>query len=127
MSDHPLTFHGPGWHGEERTPVVDGKYYDRATGEVCSVPDSGHQEYLGPPAVDIIISSLHEDSCNAKYRAARPLPMEVLLCHIMKVVEEKKLQLDSVSATPYAIRVMVAHELTVEEFSDISIHTAQGV
>ncbi|CAK7203115.1 hypothetical protein SEUCBS139899_005844 [Sporothrix eucalyptigena] len=41
-STHPLEFHSPGWHGDARTPVVDGKYYDRATGKLSSIRDDDH-------------------------------------------------------------------------------------
>lgn len=124
---HRLEFHGPGWHDESRTPVVDGKYYDRATGQVRTAPDGDHQEYSGPPSVDIIIKSQHIDTVHCTYRAARAFPMEVLLCHIMKVVGQRKLELDSVMATPYAIRVLLSHELTPKDFSDVALQMANGI
>ncbi len=126
-SSHALEFHGPGWHDEARTPVVDGKYYDRATGEIRTASDGDHQEYMGPPAVDIVIRSQHIDTVQCVYRASRTLPMETLLGHIMKVVGEKKLELDSVIATTYTIRVILSHELGSEEFSEIASAMAQGI
>lgn len=45
--------------------------------------------------------------------------MEVLLFQIMKIVSERKLQLDSLTATAYAIRVIVAHEMTVAEWDGV--------
>lgn len=45
----------------------------------------------------------------------------------MKVIGEKKLELDSVIATTYAIRVTLAHELTPDQFSEIAIDMANGV
>ncbi|UNI13277.1 hypothetical protein JDV02_000034 [Purpureocillium takamizusanense] len=124
---HPLEFHCPGWHDEGRTPVVDGKYYDRATGEVRLAADGDHQEYIGPPAVDIIVRSQHIDTVQCAYRASRPFPMETLLCHIMKVVKERTLELDSVIATPFAIRIILSHELTPDQFSEIALDMANGV
>lgn len=126
-SIHPLEFHAPGWHDEERTPIVDGKYYDRATGEIRLASEGDYQEYMGPPAVDIIVRSQHIDTVKCIYRASRPFPMETLLCHIMKVVGDKKLELDSVIATTYAIRVTLAHELTPDQFSEIALNMANGV
>ncbi|CAI7565639.1 unnamed protein product [Penicillium crustosum] len=104
-STHPLEFHAPGWHDEERTPIVDGKYYDRATGEIRLASEGDYQEYMGPPAVDIIVRSQHIDT----------------------VVGDRKLELDSVIATTYAIRVTLAHELTPDQFSEIALNMANGV
>ena len=126
-STHPLEFHAPGWHDEERTPVVDGKYCDRATGEIKLASDGDYLEYMGPPAVDIIVRSQHIDTVNCIYRASRSFPMETLLCHIMKVVGDRKLELDSVIATTYSIRVTLAHELTPDQFSEIALNMANGV
>ncbi|OAA69828.1 hypothetical protein ISF_03098 [Cordyceps fumosorosea ARSEF 2679] len=61
-SSHPLELHAPGWHDEARTPVVDNKYYDRATGEIRTASEGDHQEYMGPPSVDILIRSQHVDT-----------------------------------------------------------------
>ncbi|OAR00554.1 hypothetical protein LLEC1_07018 [Akanthomyces lecanii] len=126
-SSHPLEFHGPGWHYEARTPVVDGKYYDRATGEIRAASDDDHQEYMGPPAVDIVIRSQHIDTVQCVYRASRTLPTETLLGHIMNVVGEKKLDLDSVMATTYTIRVILSHEMRLEEFCEIASAMAHGI
>ena len=115
-SRHPLEFFAPGWHNEVRTHVVDGKYYDRATGNVCFASDDDHQEWSGPPSVDIIVKSQHIDTVHCTTLAARSFPVEAILCHIMKVVGERKLELDSVIATPYATRVILSHELTPEKF-----------
>lgn len=122
--EHPRQFYAPEWHGEAQTPVVDGKYYDRATGELRVASGS----YCGgPPEVDIIIQSIHEDTTQCCFRASRPFPVEVLLWHIMQEVHERKLEMDSLTATPYAIRVTLAHELTVDEFNDVSIKMANRV
>jgi len=122
---HPLEFHAPGWHGEANTPVIDGKYCDRATGELRD--SNNHEEYAGPPAVDIVVKSLHADTSQCGYRAARAFPMEALLCHIVSVVAQHKLTLDSVVATPYAIRVILAHDLTPTAFIDIACEMANGI
>ncbi|KJZ73141.1 hypothetical protein HIM_07525 [Hirsutella minnesotensis 3608] len=124
---HPLAFHAPGWHDEERTPIVDGKYHDRATGEIRLAPDGDHQEYLGPPAVDVVIRSQHIDTLQCAYRTSRPFPMQTLLCHIMRVVGDKNLELDSVTATPYAIRIILSHELTPDQFSEVALDMVNGV
>lgn len=116
--------HTPGWHGEARTPVVDGKYYDPNTGELRRASGG---EYLGPPAVDIIVKSIHADTTQCVYRAARPFRVEALLWQVMKVVHERKLEIDSVVATAYAIRVILAHEITVEEFGEIAGEMVNGI
>lgn len=126
-STHPLEFHAPGWHDDGRTPVVDGRYYDRATGEVRLTSDGDHQEYMGPPSVDIIVRSQHVDTTHCIYRATRAFPMEALLCHIMKVVGERKLEVDSVIATTYAIRINLSHVLTPERFSEVALDMANGI
>ncbi|OAQ62869.1 hypothetical protein VFPPC_16392 [Pochonia chlamydosporia 170] len=122
---HPLEIYTPGWHSDVRTPVVDGKYYDKKTGELRIASD--HEEYSGPPAVDIIIKSQHEDTCQCTYRAARPFPVEALLWQIMRVVHDRKLEVDSLIATTYAIRIILCHKLTVDEFHEISIEMANGI
>lgn len=126
---HPLEFHAPGWHDDAKTPVVDGRYYDRAAGEVKTAIDGdGHQEYMGPPSVDIIVQSIHEDTNQCMFRAARAFPMEALLGYIMTyVVGPRKLQLDSVVATTYTIRVTLSHELTPAQFNEIAIQMANGI
>jgi len=124
---HPLEFHAPGWHDKGRTPVVDGKYYDRETGAVRLASEGDHQEYMGPPAVDIVVKSQHIDTVHCTYRAARSFPMAALLCHIMRVVGERKLEVDSVMATPYAIRIILSHELKPEEFGEIASEMVNGI
>ena len=124
---HSLEFHGPGWHDEAHTPIVEGKYYDRATGEVRVAAEGTYQEYMGPPSVDIVINSLHEDTVQCVYRAARAFPMRVLLCHIMKVVNEKELEIDSVIATRFAIRVTLSHALNKDEFYDTAANMVNGI
>ena len=125
-AEHPQVLYTPEWHGDARTPVVDGKYHDPATGEL-RVASGDHGYYLGPPAVDIIIRSQHEDTCQCVYRAARPFPVEALLFQIMRVVHDRKLEVDSLNATPYAIRIILSHELTVEEFKEYSLEMANGI
>ncbi|CAK7210655.1 hypothetical protein SEUCBS140593_000904 [Sporothrix eucalyptigena] len=127
--EHPLEFHAPGWHDEGNTPVVNGFYIDRVTGKPVAAPDSDHhQEYMGPPCVDIIVTSIHEDTTQCVFRAARPFPMNALLCHIVSnVVGRRDLEVDSLMATPFAIRVTLAHPLTTEEFSEISMEMANGI
>ncbi len=121
----PQAIHTPGWHEHHRTPVIDNKYYDPKTGELCVA--SGQFEYLGPPAVDIIVSSMHEDTSHCKYRAARPFAVEAVLCNVMRVVAEHKLEIDSLNATPYAVRIMLCNEMTVEQFNEVAIEMANGV
>ncbi|KAL1891048.1 hypothetical protein Sste5346_007871 [Sporothrix stenoceras] len=127
--EHPFEFHAPGWHGTGHSPVVGGRYIDRSTGEVVAAPDGdGHQEYAGPPAVDIIVMSIHEDTTQCVFRAARAFPMAAILGHIFtNVIQKRKLEIDSVTATPFAIRVILAHPLTPAEFSDISMEMANGM
>ncbi|KXT05082.1 hypothetical protein AC578_7554 [Pseudocercospora eumusae] len=119
-STHQAEFHAPTWHYQNQTPVIDGKYIDRDTGETKTI-SVNQSEFLGPPAVDVVIRSQHEDTTQCVFRASRAVPMEALLGHIMGIVGEKKLQLDSVMATAYAIRVVLSHELTPEEFGAIAV------
>lgn len=126
--EHPLEFYGPGWHDTGHSPVVDGRYIDRSTGEIVAAPEGDHQEYVGPPAVDIIIMSIHDDTNQCMFRAARAFPMEVLLGHIVtNVIAKRKLEIDSLTATPFAIRVILAHPLTPEAFTDVALGMANGI
>ena len=128
-------FHAPGWHSEERTPVVDGKYIDRATGDVktlataaandtsdASDGDGAAQEYMGPPSVDVVVMSVSGATSSCAFRAARAFPMEALLANIMKTVVARGLALDSLVATTYSIRVILADEtLTPSSFADVAL------
>ncbi|GAB0145675.1 hypothetical protein EsHS_00006101 [Epichloe bromicola] len=130
MSDNPKPKHSqeistPGWHGDEQTPVVDGKYYDRKTGELRTA--IGHQEYSGPPAVDILIKSQHVETADCCSRSARPFPVTALLCHMMRVVEERKLEIDSLVVTTYAIRLILDNEMTKEEFYEAADKMSNGI
>lgn len=118
---------GPGWHEHAKTPVVDGKYVDRETGEIRTAePHSA--EYLGPPAVDIIIQAIHADVTQCVYRASRQYPMEALLYNIMKVVKERNLEGDSIMATTYAIRITLAGNVTtVDMFSAVADEMSNGI
>ncbi|KAF7189752.1 hypothetical protein HII31_08859 [Pseudocercospora fuligena] len=119
------TFHSPGWHYTHQTPVIDNKYIDRVTGEIKTA--TGHEEFLGPPAVDIIIRSQHEETVQCAFRAERSVPMAAMLYHIMMMmIKERKLELDSIIATKYTIRVILSHELSVEEFKEIAKEMALG-
>ncbi|RMJ17216.1 hypothetical protein CDV36_003121 [Fusarium kuroshium] len=101
------------WDAEANRPIVDGQYNDPRTGELRT---STGAAYMGPPSVDIIIMNLHQDSNEGIYRATRPFPMEKLLFHMMRIVHERGLQIDSINSTAYAIRIILAHELKKEEF-----------
>lgn len=127
--EHPLAFHAPGWHDTGHSPVVNGRYIDRTTGEAVAATDSdGHQEYMGPPAVDIIVMSIHEDTTQCVFRASREFPMEALLGHIVtNVIRKRGLQLDSLTATPFAIRVILAHPLTSDAFTEVALEMANGI
>lgn len=119
------SIHTPHWHPDERTPVVDGKYYDKKTGELLvAADDSG---YLGPPAVDIIISNLNYDTGLYVSRWARQFPVEQLLWQIMKVVKANELQIASVNATLYSINIMLTAEATKEQMNGLSDRMANGI
>ncbi|CAG9991004.1 unnamed protein product [Clonostachys byssicola] len=124
---YPLSIHTPGWHGEGKTPVVDGKYIDRKTGKLCTAADDDHQEYEGPPAVDVIVKSQHADTTHCTYRQALAYPMEAILACMMKVVAKEKLEIDSVMATPYAIRIIISHELTENKFYELAMSMCNDV
>ncbi|KAL4895028.1 hypothetical protein BDV59DRAFT_200285 [Aspergillus ambiguus] len=122
--EHPDEIHAPAWDADTKRPIVDGKYNDPETGAVCEARGG---EYSGPPAVDIVITNLHEDSAGNIYRGQRPFPVEKLLCWIIGVVEKRNLKLDSLVATTYAIRVVLAHELDQEQFLDVAGVMANGI
>ncbi|GLB11241.1 hypothetical protein AtubIFM57258_008107 [Aspergillus tubingensis] len=122
--EHPDELHTPSWHAASNRPIVDGKFNDPETGEVR---DAGGLVFSGPPAVDIIITNIHEGSSNNIFRAQLPFRMEKLLAWILRVVGERKLQLDSLNATPYAIRVVLAHELNEGQFHEIAHEMAAGI
>ena len=126
VAEKPKEVHGPVWHGEARTPVIDGKYHDPATDEL-RVASGDHGYYLGPPAVDMIVHSIHEATSNRTFRAARPFTVEVLLYQVMRVVHDRKLEIDSLNATPYAIRITLAHELSNDEFTEVALEMVNGV
>ncbi|KAK5994622.1 hypothetical protein PT974_05103 [Cladobotryum mycophilum] len=122
--DHPDEFHSPGWDDDAKRPIVDGKYNDPATGELRSA--TGYI-YAGPPAVDMVIMNLHESSNTHIFRAQRSFPVEKLLFQIMRVVHDRELEIDSINATAYAIRIVLAHELTSEEFAEVYQEMANGM
>lgn len=107
------------------TPIVDGKYYHPITNELKTAV--GHEVYSGPPAVDMVISSLHAETGGCIMRAARPFAVEALLWEVTKVIHEYDLPIDSMMVTTYATRVVIAHELTVEEFYEISGKMTNGI
>lgn len=119
---HPKEIYTPGWHGEEKTPVVDGKYYDRKTGKLIAATGA---EYSGPPAVDLMVMSRHSKECN--YYSARHFPVTDLICHILRVVEEQKLEIDSLVVTTYAIRLIINDEMTVERFTHVADRMSNGI
>ncbi|KAJ2981346.1 hypothetical protein NQ176_g2085 [Zarea fungicola] len=121
---HPDEFDCPIWDYEANRPVVDGKFNDPKTGEVRIDTGAG---YLGPPAVDLIITNIHGDSDFKIYRSQRPFPVETILCHIMRIVGDRSLKIDSVNATPYAIRVVLAHPLDVEAFDEVTDQMSNGI
>lgn len=120
-STHYEHFHTPGWHESAHTPVVDGKYIDPQTGHVRSASGA---EYIGPPAIDIIVSSIEEQTNDCRYRAQRAFPMEGVLWQIMKIVYKQKISIDSLTAAPYAIRLVLAQKMTPEEFFQIADRVA---
>ena len=94
----PRPFHAPSWHGDARTPVVDGRYEDPETGVIHVATDA---EYCGgPPEVDIIILSIHEETSGFVYRSSRPFKIEHLLFQMVKIVNSRRIQIDSLNATP---------------------------
>jgi len=66
-------------------------------------------------------------SCNHIARASRDLPTRTLLCHIMKVVEQHKLEIDSVNATEYSIRLVLCHQFeNLDQWGEISSAIVDG-
>ena len=122
---HPNQFFSPGWDGDTHQPVVDGKYLDPKTGELRK---AGNSSYLGPPAVDFIVQSIHEDSpIDCFFRAQRPVPIESMLCQVANAVCKRKLTIDSLNATQYSIRIILAHPLSKDEFMEVAFEMANGV
>lgn len=124
---HDLSFHAAGWHADLHTPVVDNKYYDPATGELVTTVERDHHEYQGPPAVDLVITSFYEGADTCHHRAMRAFPMVALLAHILRVVDRRKLGIDTVTATPYAIRVIIADHITSDTFYKIADEMVNGI
>ena len=89
-------FYAPSWHGDARTPVVDGKYEDPETGAIRVATDAEY--YGGPPEVDIIILSIHEETRGFVYRSSRPFKVEHLLFQMVKIVNNRRIQIDSLNA-----------------------------
>ncbi|PWY68617.1 hypothetical protein BO70DRAFT_382694 [Aspergillus heteromorphus CBS 117.55] len=102
---HPDELHAPSWHATSNRPIVGGKYHDPETGEVRDA--TGH-EFSGP-----LPPWTSSSRISTRTRPA--------------VVEERKLMLDSVNATPYAIRVVLAHGLSGEEFGEVAGVMVDGV
>ncbi|KAL4878031.1 hypothetical protein BJY04DRAFT_221601 [Aspergillus karnatakaensis] len=121
---HPSGIHTPPWDATGKRPIVDGKYNDPITGEIRTA--SG-DEYAGPPSVDIIITNTHESSGECMYRTQRPFAMEKLLCWMMRVVGERGIELDSVVATEYAIRIVLEQELDPDGFYEVADVMANGI
>lgn len=71
--------------------------------------------------------SLHEDTTHCVYPAQRPFTVEKLLYQIILVVHDRKLQIDSLNATSYTIRIVLGHELLVEEFTEVADAMAYGI
>lgn len=122
--DHPDEIHCPDWHYEANRPIVDGKYNDPKTGELRALDGS---VFSGPPAVDIVVMSIREITVDCCFRAQQPFAVEKLLAHIVKIINAQNLELDSLSVTKYAIRVILAHELSKEEFNKVSMEMALGM
>ena len=78
-------------------------------------------EFLGPPAVDIVISSIAEPSLGSVWRCARRYPVQTILWEMMRLIHERQLEIDSLMVTKYAIRLVLAHEMTEEECREVSI------
>lgn len=122
-----LGIHTPGWHPEERTPMVDGKYYDKKTGELLTATDD--TAYLGPPAVDIIITTVYSGSDASNYRSrwARAFPIEDLIWQMAKVFKVYELAVDSVTITPYAIRIILSTVATKDDMIFWADRIANGI
>ncbi|KAF4979197.1 hypothetical protein FZEAL_4570 [Fusarium zealandicum] len=59
--------------------------------------------------------------------AQRPFPFEKLLFQIMRVVQDRELKAASLIATAYAIPILLAHELKLEEFKSVANDMASGI
>lgn len=121
---HPDEFHAPGWDEESKRPIIDGKYNDPKTGELR---EAKGMVYSGPPAVDLVVMNLHEATANSVFRIQQAFPVERILYHVMKVVHAGKIQIDSLTATQYAVRIVLAHELTQEGFDKFYGDILSGV
>lgn len=53
--------------------------------------------------------------------------MQKLLCHVVGVIRDRGLEVDSLTATPYAIRVVLAHPLNDEKFGEVTDLMANGI
>jgi hypothetical protein len=105
------SFHSGDWDYATKRPVVDGKFEDPVTGELRAQESSS---YAGPPAVDIIIMNMHEDY-KGTYRSQRPFTVTAVLCHMMKIVKEEGLEIQSLNAMPYSVVLLLACEIPERE------------
>lgn len=64
--------------------------------------------------------SVHVETAGCVVRASKSFKMQHLLSNIAKMINDRDLAIDSLNVTPYAIRVVLAHELTADD-SHISL------
>jgi hypothetical protein len=101
--------HYPVWDFDTKRPIVGGKIEDPVTGEVR---DAGERKYNGPPHVDVVFMNLHEPSNMNVFRARCEPPLEDLLFRIVKIINDKSLQIHSLNVTLCNITLLLAGELT---------------
>jgi hypothetical protein len=127
-AEHPQEFYNPGWHGDARSErvslmanITTWRLASCALQLVIMGTTRAHQQ------LTLIIRSQHEDACHCAYRAARALRVDAFLFQIMRVVHDRKLEVDSLHTTPCAIQIIRLHELTVEEFHESALEMGNGI
>lgn len=120
----PYRFHSPKWDSKSKRPIVNQRYNDPQTGELHTATGP---VYSGPPAVDIIVLNTHPKSQHCCVRAQQPFPAEKILKLIVKLVSKHGLELDSLNMTKYAICVIIAQEMSKEEFNKVAKDMAFGI
>jgi len=60
-------------------------------------------------------------------RAQRPLPHRTYLCHLMRVIEARNIDIDSLTATPYTIRLILRHEFSsIHQWMEVAGELVNG-
>ncbi|KAJ6442750.1 hypothetical protein O9K51_03925 [Purpureocillium lavendulum] len=107
---HPWEIHAPQWV-EGKTPVVDGKYIDLKTGDLKEATSNWR---LGPPAVNCAIYAISTGIRVAQNQMT--FPVDKVLWRLINAVHKYDVEVDSLTATPYTVRLILRHDFSMEEW-----------